>query len=134
MILLLIVVGAVLAVPFILFARRFGGEPIFALGLAVAAGAYVGFVFWGDVAGRARTLELVGGVIFVVLAVLGRRSPGILAAGWGAHAVWDLAFHPPAMEGYWPYWYPAICLGFDLVVAAHLGRVARARVADSGVA
>ncbi|MEM8933894.1 MAG: hypothetical protein AAGE94_22070 [Acidobacteriota bacterium] len=119
------VIGAIAAVPFVAYARRHGGERTFAIGLVVAALIYIAFVVFGQASAKAVQLETIGAVAFIALAIAGRRSARVLAAGWGAHGIWDMAFHAPVADAYWPLWYPAACLGFDLVVAAHLGRVAR---------
>ena len=118
-------IGAVAAVPFNAYARRHGGERTFAIGLVVAALIYVGFVLFGEASAKAIQLEVIGAVAFIVVAFVGRNSARVLSAGWAAHGIWDMAFHAPVADAYWPLWYPAACLGFDLVVAAHLGRMAR---------
>ncbi len=48
-----------------------------------------------------------------------------LAAGWAGHAAWDLVVPAFADVSYMPTWYAAVCVGFDVVVAAYL--VVRAR-------
>jgi hypothetical protein len=53
-----------------------------------------------------------------MLAFLGiRHSAWLLALGWASHIGWDLLLHPADASSYAPWWYPAVCLGFDLVVA-----------------
>src|SRR5690349_20146518 len=89
-----LVAGAVLAVPVVVLARRYASRDearVYAAGLVIAAVIYVGFA----VAGRAEQdwtmIELAGLVPFAAFAWLGlRRSLGWLAAGWAAHAVWDV--------------------------------------------
>ncbi len=49
-----------------------------------------------------------------------RASPLWLAAGWGAHVVWDVALHPSGPADYAPPWYVAACIGFDLLLAAYI--------------
>ena len=119
-----IIVGIVLAVGFILIARRTGGyerEKIFyAVGLIVAALIYVGF---GMFAGSTRWLlvELGGVVLYTLFAVLGiKRSGWFLSLGWALHVLWDLALHDASTE-FVPRWYQLLCLGFDLWLAGYIG-------------
>lgn len=73
---------------------------------------------------RDRELAGVGATTLIGLASLlaphraGRR---ILAAGWLAHAGFD-AVHHRNDSSRLPGWYPAMCAGFDVVVAAKLMR------------
>jgi hypothetical protein len=115
-----ILLGAVLAVPFVLYARaRRGEDKIYALGLLVAALIYVGFVLAARAGVGALLVELVGVALFGAVAWLGvRRSALWLAAGWAAHLGWDLLLHPLTTSGYAPAWYVRACVGFDLAVAA----------------
>ena len=121
-----IVVGALLALVFIETALR-SGRPakVFAAGLVVAAGLYVLFALWaGD--RRAAALEAAGTGLFALFALAGARwSPHWLAAGWTAHVAWDLLLHPVQGGGYAPWWYPAACIGFDLLVAGAVLGAAR---------
>ena len=50
-----------------------------------------------------------------------RASRRILAAGWLAHAGFD-AVHHRNSSSHLPDWYPAVCGGFDAVVAGQLIR------------
>lgn len=111
---LAVVAGVLLSVPYVLLARR----RAFAYGLIAAAAIYVVFAaIAGDV--RAVLAELVGLLAFSAVAWIGiRRSANVLALGWVAHVAWDVLFHPMSHSGYAPWWYPAACIGFDLVVAA----------------
>ncbi len=115
-----VLLGAVAAVPLVLFARtRRGEDRIYAQGLLVAALVYVVFVLAGAAGAGALVTELVGVAVFGAVAWLGaRRSPLWLAAGWAAHVGWDLLLHPLTAAGYAPAWYVRACIGFDLVVAA----------------
>ena len=48
-----------------------------------------------------------------------QRWPIVLALGWAAHVIWDVGMHlHGAGAEFTPAWYPAVCIGFDLVVAA----------------
>lgn len=115
-----ILLGAVLAVPLLLWARsRRGEDRIWALGLVVAALIYVGFALAGRAGAGSLIAELVGVAAFAAVAWLGvRRSALWLAAGWAVHVGWDLLLHPLTGPGYAPVWYVRACIGFDLVVAA----------------
>ena len=114
-----ILLGALLAVPFVLFARtRRAEDRFYAAGLVVAALAYVGFALAAGAGGGALLTELVGVVVFGAVAWLGvRRAPLWLAAGWAAHVGWDLLLHPLIGPAYAPAWYVRACVGFDLGVA-----------------
>jgi hypothetical protein len=45
----------------------------------------------------------------------------VVAAGWAAHALFDLV-HDGGQHSRIPDWYPALCAGYDLSVAAILLR------------
>lgn len=116
---LAVFVGVALAVPYLLYARRARRDRrrVFGIGLVVAAAVYIGF------AATRGTVEDVlvesgGVVLFGILAFLGvRHSAYFLALGWAAHVGWDLLLHPVGVSSYTPWWYPVVCIGFDLVVA-----------------
>lgn len=113
--------GLILAFLFVSIARgrgRSSARP-FAVALIVAAILYVAFAaaFGGSPAWIG--LETLGVAIFAAVAWIGlQRSLLLLAAGWTAHVVWDLALH---LDGpgatYTPAYYVWLCLGFDLVIA-----------------
>ncbi len=115
-----ILLGALLAAPFVLFARRRRAEDrVYAAGLVVAALIYVGFALAAGAGTGALVTELIGVVLFAAVAWLGvRRAPLWLAAGWAAHVGWDLLLHPLIGPAYAPAWYVRVCVGFDLAVAA----------------
>jgi hypothetical protein len=117
--------GVVLAVPYVLYAGR-ARDPIrvFGVGLVVAALVYVVFALIDHGTRRDLLLESCAVLTFGILAVLGiRRSPWYLALGWVAHAGYDVTLHLYRDALYGPWWYPVMCLGFDLIVAgAILGR------------
>ncbi len=115
-----IVIGAVLALPLVLWARsRRSEDKIYAQGLAVAALVYVVFVLAARAGVGALVTELIGVALFGTVAWLGwRRASLWLAAGWAVHVGWDLLLHPLTAGGYAPPWYVRACVGFDLVVAA----------------
>ncbi len=115
-------IGAAGAVVFIAVTRAFGRfeRALFAGGLLVAAIAYVGY---GIVARSASELafELAGSALFGALGALGLvYSMWFLAAGWAVHAAWDFIVPAFTDVSYMPTWYAAVCVGFDVVVAAYL--------------
>lgn len=119
-----LVIGAVSAFVFIGIARRSGWEwekRIYAAGLFIAALIYVGFAIIGGASLNWSVIELVGLIVFTLLAVLGLKlSIWLLAAGWALHGLWDALLHVAHHEHFFPEWYPVICLGFDLIVAAYI--------------
>ena len=88
-----LILGAVLALLFILFARTRGPqrEPfIYSIGLIVAALFYVAFSFTGATT-QWLIIELIGLVVFTLIAVLGLRvSLWFLVIGWASHVSWDV--------------------------------------------
>lgn len=115
---LAVALGVVLALPYVLYARRVRDRRrVFGIGLVAAAGVYVLFAVFAGTR-REWLIESGGVVLFGILAVLGMRwSAWFLALGWAAHVGWDLLLHPVNVSSYAPWWYPVICIGFDLVVA-----------------
>jgi len=114
--------GAVLAVGFVVLARRAGRAELawLAAGLLVAAVIYPLLGLDAHGPGELR-VEWFGVALFGLLAGLGLAlTPWLLALGWMLHAAWDLLLPWLADTGYVPPWYAAACLGFDLVVAAAL--------------
>jgi hypothetical protein len=118
-----VVLGVMLALALAAFANRRSADyavRVYATALIVAALIYVAFALIGR-ASEAWLLVEVGGVaLFGAAAVVGRRTwVPCLAVGWAAHVAWDLALHrsgPGAV--YTPVWYPWLCVGFDLTLAA----------------
>ena len=89
--------------------------------LAATGGVYLGFAV-AD--GRRSALlvqtgELVGFTALAALAVQ-RDSPGLLGAGWLAHVTWDALHHRGRGPTRVRSWYPALCVGYDVAVAAPL--------------
>ena len=115
--------GVALAALYVAWAGRGRtGNRAFAAGLVVAAVVYVGFAIARGT-GQQLLLESIGVVLFATLAFLGvRRSAHFLALGWLFHAGWDIALHPVAATSYAPWWYPVVCITFDVVVAAAIWR------------
>ena len=66
-------------------------------------------------------LEAGGVLLFGVLAYAGVRGPPILLAlGWTAHVVWDVALHLVTGQVIVPRWYPSLCITFDIFVVAYI--------------
>ncbi len=60
-------------------------------------------------------------MFFAALGALGVvSSMWFLAAGWAVHAAWDVIVPAFADVSYMPTWYAAVCVGFDVAVAAYL--------------
>lgn len=116
-----ILLGALLALPFCLFARRRRNPAsTYAAGLVIAALIYVVFALTRG-GGPALYLELGGVALFTLVALAGMRwSLLCLSGGWLFHVAWDLALHPVDFSGYAPWWYPVLCIGFDLFVAGFI--------------
>lgn len=94
-----------------------------ALYLVAAAVIYVGFALREG--GHAwMPLELGGLAGYGALAWLGLRRPRLLALGWLLHAGWDAVIHRDAPEALVPDWYRWACLGYDVVAAAYILRLA----------
>ena len=47
------------------------------------------------------------------------RARRLVAAGWAAHAAFDMV-HDRGEDSRIPSWYPAMCAGYDLAIAARL--------------
>ena len=66
-------------------------------------------------------IELIGVVVFTLIAVLGLRvSIWFLALGWTAHVLWDVLLHLVREQPFVPDWYPVACISFDLIVAGYI--------------
>ena len=118
-----IVLGAILAVIFILAANRTRcADKTIAAGLLVAAVIYVGFATFGGAGAGWMAIEFLGVAVYGVFAWLGvNRSSVWLAAGWMTHIAWDVGLHQVGSGRiFTPDWYPPLCIGFDVVVAVCL--------------
>ena len=127
-----LILGVVLALLFIAFARTRGPrrEPfIYSIGLIVAALFYVVFSF-AVATTQWLMLELIGLLIFTLIAVLGLRvSLWFLVLGWTSHVLWDVLLHLIREQPFVPNWYPVGCISFDLMVAGSI--VAQLREQDT---
>ena len=120
--------GAVLAlIAFLLsrFTREIYGRALLAIFLITAAGAYFGFAVLAGVSPLWILVELVGVIVFGVMALLGLRdSAWWLALGWALHPLWDVVLHligPGGSFASQPY--AIACITFDWVVAAYIAIV-----------
>ena len=120
---LTVLAGVALALPYVLYARRSRNRRrVFGAGLIIAAFIYVVFALVGGTV-EGVLIELGGVVLFGIFAFLGvRGSVYFLALGWVAHVGWDLLLHPIQSSSYAPWWYPVVCIGFDLIVAGAILR------------
>jgi len=118
-----LILGVVLALLFISFARTKGPRRetfLYSIGLIVAALFYVAFSFTGA-GNQWLMIELIGLVVFTLIAVLGLRvSPWFLVLGWASHVWWDIFLHLVREQVFVPDWYPVACISFDLIVAAYI--------------
>lgn len=121
--------GTVLALGFVAIAKRFGRRNemfVYAVGLVTAAIIYIGFALVGAADAHWLAVEVAGLLLYAGFAWLSTRSPWWLAVGWLAHAGWDTGLHLVAgTPAFVPRWYPAVCLGFDFLVAAMIARQLR---------
>ncbi|MEZ4664857.1 MAG: DUF6010 family protein [Caldilineaceae bacterium] len=119
-----LLLGLVLAMPFLLWARSRGPqrEPAFwALGLIGAAIIYIGFaIAWGNSGWVA--VEIGGLLVYSLFVWLARRRGMVwLAVGWAAHPLWDVVLHwLGAGHMVAPEWYVFACLSFDMLVAGYI--------------
>lgn len=118
-----LIIGIIFAFALVRFARTKTlreEKQIYSLGILVAALIYVGFALIGGASARWLMLEGLGVFFYGVAAWLGlqRRSSSLLALGWFAHVGWDVLLHlAGGGADYTPFWYPWLCLSFDLVIA-----------------
>jgi hypothetical protein len=120
-----LLIGIVLAVVVAVFARvvGFDRDKAFYPTVLIIVGAF--YVLFAVMAGGAGlTIELIGFAIFAGLAVLGfRTSLWIVAAGLGAHGVFDFVrynwFPGPGA----PEWWPGFCGGYDVAAAIALAAI-----------
>lgn len=118
-----ILLGVSLAIAFLGVARRgTGTNHVIGNGLVVAALIYVGFVVMGGASSIWLAIEMIGVVVYATFAWLGiNRSAVWLGIGWALHIAWDVGLHQYGSgSGFTPFWYPPLCIGFDLVVVLGL--------------
>jgi hypothetical protein len=116
--------GALACLAFVLIARRTCRKHelmVYAVALVVAASIYLGFAAASGAALSWTALAAGGLSVFSLVALLGWRiSAWALILGWTAHAAWDLMIDKIMPPGFAPQWYPFVCIGFDLFLAAYL--------------
>ena len=89
-------------------------------GLWVAAWIYVGFAIVGQ-AWTALPLEILGLLVYGFFAWYSRKNGVVwLAVGWGLHVLWDVVVHDAGGSHFVPFWYPGVCLGFDIAIMSYL--------------
>src|SRR3712207_4763029 len=117
-----LILGAAVSLVCVRLARAYapeGERRVYAVGLVVTALVYVIFGVGGGANPRWLALEGLGVVVYGAAAWAGLRGRhSLLAAGWAAHAAWDVVLHlKGAGAEYTPSWYQWGCVGFDLVIA-----------------
>lgn len=118
-----VMVGALAAVAIWYYYRKLpfhSTMKIWQIGLLVSVLIYVGFVMldgaWIDL-----PKELMGVFVYSFFILLSQKSsPYFLAFGCLLHVLWDLIIHPTGIHPYVPEWYPPVCLGFAIAIAAFL--------------
>lgn len=118
-----LLLGAVSCLVFIFLARLLSPKrelKLYSITLIITALIYVGFTLRGATTGWL-VVELIGAVVFTVLALVGLKfSALLLAFAWAAHSAWDVVLHKLFDVAFVPDWYPLACLSFDLVLAGYL--------------
>jgi hypothetical protein len=119
-----IIAGVVAAGGLVLLARWLAPRRVmlvYGVGLGITAVAYILLGLQRGAPADHLGFELVGAVLYGVLAVLGVwRWPALLALGWTAHVAWDLFFHYASGPAFAPVWYPWFCVGFDLFLGGYI--------------
>ena len=96
---------------------------ILAAGLVTAAAIYPiarrRRPFGGPLLREAAGLVAAGAIASVAAQDRSTRTRNLVAAGWAAHAAFDV-LHEPGRDSAIPSWYPAMCAGYDLAVAGRL--------------
>jgi hypothetical protein len=90
------------------------------MGLLIAAFIYVGFAIIGK-SWSHLPVELIGVVLYGTFVWLSKKYTLYwLAVGWALHICWDIFLHNGTDTAFVPSWYPAVCLGFDIVIALYI--------------
>ncbi|MDY6900095.1 MAG: DUF6010 family protein, partial [Cyanobacteriota bacterium] len=93
---------------------------IYAVALIIAALIYVGFSLLSQNVTWILT-ETLGVIIFSLISFIGLKfSPWFLAVGWLIHPAWDLFIDNHNSTTFVPYWYPTLCIGYDIAVASYI--------------
>lgn len=99
----------------------------FALALVVLPLVYMLFALMvGD--GHALVLEFAYGLPFFIFGIVcfirGFKGSGLLVISlWVLHAAYDVYHHMLVANAGVPFWYPALCLGFDMMMVIYLIRL-----------
>ncbi len=64
--------------------------------------------------------EIIGVILFSIIAFIGINSPWFLAIGWLIHPVWDLLIDNHSLTIFVPQWYPTVCIGYDIAIALYI--------------
>lgn len=98
---------------------------LFAIFLGVMASFYLPFIAY-FVALKTIGIELAAVAFFAALGLIGLKEPGIMAAGYALHCVWDVAHEWNMHFGgqAWeltsvPLGYGGLCIAFDVYVAVY---------------
>ena len=117
--------GCVGAIAFLLVLRTTPQTElrILAIGLMIAASAYVGFALSSHANTGWVGMEIAGVGIYGLFALLGcRYSRWWLMLGWLLHPIWDVWLHLFAQgSDFTPVGYALTCIGFDFLVAGYIG-------------
>src|ERR687890_2184936 len=102
-----LLIGVFLGVLYVVLARTLGERLYFAIALVFAALIYVAFAAFGGAGWWWLGVEVLGVVLYGVLAGLGLHySRWWLALGWAAHPAWDVALHLYGSgSAFTPAWY-----------------------------
>ena len=128
MFLIEIIIGVILAVLVFYPYRNLKPKTLkkfFARTLFIAAVIYVGFAIFGLIFGTADIfwllIEFGGVLIFTVVAYFGFKKTALfLAIGWATHVLWDVGLHLGDKAEFVPWFYPGVCVGFDLAFAVFI--------------
>ena len=122
---LVIIIGALAAAPFILYCRKnyspLGELNFYSISLFLAAVIYVLFLINGSTT-QWLFIELGGVLFFGVIAWFSQKKKlaTLLALGWGLHVGWDTLLHNSPATSFVPNHYEELCIGFDLVMAGYI--------------
>ncbi len=90
---------------------------IWSTGLIIAAVIYCIFALIGKNYDWL-SIEFLGVILYSIPALLSKKySKYWLVLGWALHVLWDVVIHHNGHPGFVPYWYPGVCIGFDLSIA-----------------
>ncbi len=132
-----VVIGFALAAVSIFIIRQIypkKDHAFWRVGLVIAALIYVGFALAFGANMGWIIIELSGFAFYLFFAFLSKRVNLLfLAVGWGLHVLWDILLHGTSESAFVPDWYPGLCLGFDLAIAAYILYVVRERKGSEGV-